>query len=801
MSKNKLSLARGLDRLFGRVAQWCALHTVVVSLFLVVLAGTGGYFATSVHIDNGLDSLFNEEDPVYDFYQAYQREFYPDETIYLLYEAPGTSYGPFDIGVMKKIALLTQALEREIPFVRKVTSLANAEFVEATDDLIEIHDLAFDFPGSQADLLALRDIVLAKPMFVNNLISEDAQFGAIVVDMTKTIAMPIASLRLDPDGGDAMENLYPQVAEAALREILDRPEFAGIKFYASGDVAYNAFYNRVTFNETPIIALGTFILIALIGALVFPHGLVGLGAPLAVVLLAITLTIGFIGWRGWSLGFMFTMIPAFICAVGVSQAVHVMLAFQRARESTEQISDAARIAIEEVGAPCFLAALTTAIGLLGMTVSSIEAIAQMAVYAAFGVLASFVLSITIMISISALVGRRQRPPAVKRKLLPRAIDNAMAWIGQLISSHPRNVLIVCGVAIAGSAVGVSRLQVDYNFIEELKPHLEIRRSIEKAEAVMGGFVSVVYIFDTDREDGIRNLELVQLIDEFSQYAEQQPLVRKAQSVAEITKDLNQALHGDDPAWYRLPDDSDTLAQLLFLYQLSGGEEINDYINFDSSQTVVQLRVTVSDASEIRELLNDLSAFLAARTIDGIEVKTTGMGLLWTSIADYIAASQLHGYSAVFILIFIFILITYRSFSISVYAMIANVAPILFILGFMGASGMKLDYMRLLLATIAIGIAVDDTIHLLHRYQLEFELVRDYRIALRRALSNVGPALVTTTIILVVSFLTYLYSDIAVLASFGVLLSAAVFFALLADLFLLPAMILTFKPFGPERKAA
>jgi predicted RND superfamily exporter protein len=386
-------------------------------------------------------------------------------------------------------------------------------------------------------------------------------------------------------------------------------------------------------------------------------------------------------------------------------------------------------------------------------------------------------------------------------MLPRTIDNAMLWVGQLVSSHPRNVLIVCGVAIAGSAVGVSRLQVDYNFIEELKPHLEIRRSIEKAEAVMGGFVSVVYIFDTDREDGIRNLELVQLIDEFSQYAEQQPLVRKAQSVAEITKDLNQALHGDDPAWYRLPDDSDTLAQLLFLYQLSGGEEINDYINFDSSQTVVQLRVTVSDASEIRELLNDLSAFLATRSIDGIEVKTTGMGLLWTSIADYIAASQLHGYSAVFILIFIFIFITYRSFSISVYAMIANVAPILVILGFMGASGMKLDYIRLLLATIAIGIAVDDTIHLLHRYQLEFELVRDYRIALRRTLSNVGPALVTTTIILVVSFLTYLYSDIAVLASFGVLLSAAVFFALLADLFLLPAMILVFKPFGPERTAA
>lgn len=802
MANNRSTVAGGLDHLFGRIAQWCGLHPRLVVLLLIVLAMVGSYYAATVHIDNGLDALFNEEDPVYDFYQAYQREFYPDETIYLLYSAPDTEYGPFDIEVMRKIHLLTETLEREVPFVRKVTSLANAEFLEATDDLLEIHDLAFDFPDSQADMLKLRDIALAKPMFVDNLISEDAQYGAIIVDMTKTIAMPVASLRLDPDGGDTMENLYPQVSESALRNILKRREFDGITFYTSGDVAYNAFYNRITYTETPIIALGTFVLIAIIGALVFPHGLVGLSAPLAVVLLAIVLTIGFIGWQGWSLGFMFTMIPAFICAVGVSQAVHVMLAFQRARESTEHASDAARAAIEEVGAPCLLAALTTAIGLLGMTISSIEAIAQMAVYAAFGVLASFVLSITVMVSISVMAGRRGRQvTAIDRKPVKRVIDKAMVRIGHLVGTHPRGVLAVCFAIVGLSMVGVSRLQVDYNFIEELKPHLEIRRSIEKAEAVMGGFVSVVYIFDTGHEDGIRDLELVGLIDAFCEYAEERPLVRKAQSIAEITKDLNQALHGDDPAWYRLPDDSDTLAQLLFLYQMSGGEEINDFINFDSSQTVVQLRVKVSDASEIRELLADLSSFLAARPTHDVTIKTTGMGLLWTSIADYIAASQLYGYSAVFVLIFLFIFLTYRSISISLYAMIANVAPICLVLGIMGFAGMKLDYMRLLLATIAIGIAVDDTIHLLHRYRSEFDVIGDYQLALQRALSGVGPALVTTTIILVVSFLTYLYSDIAVLASFGVLLSAAVFFALLADLFLLPAMIMTFKPFGPARANA
>ena len=784
---------------FGALAEWCSSHPKRVVAFLIAICLLGGFYAKSVHIDNGFEALFKDDDPVYEFYQAYQQEFYPDETIYLLYSAHQAPHGPFDREVMQKIALLTETIEREIPFVRKVTSLANAEFVEATDDLVEIHDLAFDFPDTQAELLELREIALSKPMFVDNLISEDGRYGAVVVDMSKTIAMPVDELRLDPQAGDTMENLYPQVSETVLDEILRRPAFEGIEFYRSGDVVYNAFYNRTTFSEMPIITTATFVLIAIVGALLFPKGLVGFGAPVTVVLLAIILTVGFIGWMGWSLGFMFTMIPSFICAIGVSQAVHAMLAYQRWRETTPSANDAARHAIEEVGTPCLLAASTTAIGLLGMSVSSIKAISQMAVYAAFGVLASFILSITLMVSISALA----KPGSVKQSkrdsaTLRRQIDGALTRIADLVGARPRAVLLVSLIAMVVSAIGVANLRIDYNFIEELKPEVEVRRHIEKAEATMGGFVSVVFIFDTNSADGIKRLELARLIESFSEYAENQALVVKAQSIVEIIKDLNQAMHGDDPAYYRLPNDNNTLAQLLFVYQMSGGEEINDFINFDLSQTVVQLRVQVSNASAIRKLLNNLAAYLDARPISGVTVKTTGMGLLWASIADYISESQLQGYSIVFALIFLFIFITYRNIPLSVCAMIANLAPILAILGLMGHVGMKLDYLRLLLATIAIGIAVDDTIHLLHRYRVEFGKIGDYSIALKSTLLGVGPALITTTAILFVSFSTYLYSSMTVMASFGSLLSGAVFLALIADLFLLPAMIVVFKPFGPER---
>ena len=144
------------------------------------------------------------------------------------------------------------------------------------------------------------------------------------------------------------------------------------------------------------------------------------------------------------------------------------------------------------------------------------------------------------------------------------------------------------------------------------------------------------------------------------------------------------------------------------------------------------------------------------------------------------------------LIFLFICLVYGSVTIGLLAMIANLTPILFILGCMGLTGVSLDYFRLLLATIAIGIAVDDTIHLLNRYKIEFACSGDYRVALERALMGVGPALITTTAILVVAFLSYLYSDLAVLSSFGLLLSGAVFSALIADLFQLPVLIMNLQ---------
>lgn len=786
-----------LDKAFANIAAWSSRHPVVVLICILIMVGIGLYGASLAQQDNSMDSYFDESDVTYQNYLRYIERFSSDEVAYLLYAAPEKEHGPFDLEVMSKIHQLTETLETEVPFARKVTSLTNVEFIQAEGDLLKIDDLLADFPETQQEMLRIRDLALSKPIYVNSIVSADARYGAIVVEMTRTSTDPIDRLRLDPEAGNDISNLYPQVPNTAIRNILDRPEYEGIEFWVSGDVPMNAEYNEVIGEEIGLLTITVILLVAPIGLLFLKNKLLALLAPIGIVLSAIIMTIGFMGFAGLSINLFFLMIPSLLCAVGVAQAMHMLLACQHANDEGHTGSDAIRVAIGKVGTPCLLAALTTAIGFLGMTVSDMRAIAELAFYSSFGVIIAFLLSITLLMSLAsrskATVATTGKPQGVR-------MQSIMQWIADLNINHSKFVFAVClGTAII-AVIGVTRLHIDFNFLEEFKPSNEWRQDTEVINDKMGGLLSVIYVFNTGVDDGIRNPELLKAIESAQSVAESHEVVMDSLSIVDIVKELNQALNADNPDFYRLPDDRETLAQLLLLYEISGGEEMNDVLDINKSGTALQIRLKLVSAEKVRPFLTAMDKHLTANPVDGVTVEVSGVGRLWVQMADYISATQIKGYSVVFVLILIVMSQAFGSIRIGLLGMIPNLFPILIVLGLMGWLNWHLDYVRLLLATIAIGIAVDDTIHTLAQLRTEFARHGKYREAISSALKAVGPAIVSTTAILTVAFLTYLLSSMATMASFGILLSFTMVAALLADLFLLPVLVLWLKPFGPERPA-
>ena len=223
MQQERDFIARS-NELFGALAGWSFDHRWwVVAAGLGLLAGSLS-LASRAQVDSSYEAYFDPRDPMPTSpTSSSARTSAPTRSPTSSTRRPIVEHGAFDLEVMRKIVLLTEALEDEVPFIYEVTSLANAELMVGRRGRHRDRALRDDFPETQAALLTLRERYLAKPMIVGGIVSEDGRYGAIIIEMDRSSTDPLESIRLDPEGGDGLDNLYPQVTDVAIQEILARP--------------------------------------------------------------------------------------------------------------------------------------------------------------------------------------------------------------------------------------------------------------------------------------------------------------------------------------------------------------------------------------------------------------------------------------------------------------------------------------------------------------------------------------------------------------------------------------------------
>lgn len=810
MSNEQRGSREALGRLnesFAAIAGWSFDHRwVVVGLSALLLVGLV-LLAGGVRQDNTYEAYFDPDDPGALVYEQYRADFGSDEVAYILYEAPGYEHGPWNLEVMRKVASLTRALEDEVPFIYEVTSLVNAELTLGVPDGLEIFELEDDFPESQQELLELRDAYLAKPMLVGGILSEDARFGAIMIDMDRTSTDPPETLRADPELGDAVENLYPQASHLAIEEILARPEYEGIEFYHSGDVPINATYNLAFFNESAMLNGVTSLVIGLLLAFFF-RSVVGVFAPLVVVQMGVFSCLAFIAVVGWTVNMSFGSMPSLLTAIGVAHAVHILSEFRGRFDALGDRREALVATFYLVGTPCLLTSLTTALGFAAMSFVPIRSVSEMGTYAAFGVLMAFVLSFTLLTALLSF-GKRTRevvasadaePDSGKGGALMRAVLLAIARFDE---RHRVPILVFFALLFFVSLAGISRLVADSNWLDDYSDAMPIKAATIKVDTVMGGTTNVIYLFDSGEPDGIKEPAVLREIERLQQVGEayDPAYVRKAYSIVDVLEDLNQAFHEGDPTYHAIPESRELVAQYLLLYETSGGEEAEELVTSDYQRASLEFRLAMAGATDTAAFIEAIDAALAAQPLEASEVVVTGIGALWVKMMDYIVTSQIRGFLLAFGAIAIVLVGVFRSLRVGLIAMMPNLSPVLLTLGAMGWLGILLDYSKVGIAAVAMGIAVDDTIHLVTRYRHEFSERGSYVEALMASMQDVGRALIITSITLVCGFLVLTLSILDATAVKGILLATTVLMALVADFLLMPALILTFHPFGPERSRA
>jgi len=789
-----------LNEGFASLAGWSFDHRWwVVAIALGLLCGSLA-LASRAQIDSSYEAYFDLDDPAYLQYEQYREDFGSDEVSYILYEAPDFEHGPWNIDIMRKLVSLTAALEEEVPFVYEVRSLANAELMVGLDESIEIERLTDEFPETQDELLKLRDRYLNKPMMIGGILSADAAYAAIIIEMDRSSTDPLEDIRLDPDGGDGLDNLYPQVTDQAITQILSRPEYDGIRFYHSGDVPLNAAYNIVLAEENAVLDAITAAVIALL-LLFFFRSTVGVIAPVVVVQLSVIVTVAFVVLLGWKLDMSFGGMPTLLTAIGIAHSVHILSEFRARFAALGDRREALVKTIYLVGSPCLFTSVTTAIGFASLSFAPIKSIAHMGVYASFGIMASFVLSFTLLMALLSF-GRktprvRASPMSVENAQGGRVIRSILQATAGFVFGWRRSVMAAFGVVFIVSLFGISRMVVDSNWLDDFSDRMPLKQVTVTVDEVMGGVSNLIVMFDSGEVDAIKDPAVLREIERIQLWADEWEIVRKSYSIVDILKDLNQTFHADDPAEYRLPGSRELAAQYLILYESAGGAEADKYVSSDYRLASLELRLALAMTSETAQLVDALQKELDARPLEASSSWLTGIGALWVKLLDYIITSQIEGFTLAFSTIALVMCGLFRSVRTGLIAMVPNLSPVILTLGVMGWLGIPLDYNKISIAAVAMGIAVDDTIHLMLRTRYEFQRLGNYREALDEALRDVGRAVLITSIALVLGFLVLTLSILDSQAVRGVLLATTIVAALVADFLLMPALILTFKPFGPE----
>lgn len=793
---------------FERLGAFTYDHKAVVIILSLLFIGGSAFFASKVRFDTSFESYFNRNDPHYAKYLQFREDFGSDEIAYILYEAPGKAHGAWDIGVMKQIVHLTRALEKEVPFVKQVTSLANAEFIEGKGDDLLIHEVLDPFPQSQEELLTIKAKVMKKPLLVGTVASADGKHGALFIEMQKSAVDPEEELILDPARGPEMDNLYPQVTNDVVERILARPVYAGIRFYHTGDVALNSAYNRITRGESTRLGILSTLLIGALLLFFFRRPLGVLG-PLGVVLMAILVATGFVGLMGWKLDIMYTMLPGTIITVGVASAVHILTEYTSSHKQMKDKRAAIRKVMLMLGAPCLFTMLTDVAGFGSTNVSSIKALQHFAVYSAIGVMAAFLLTVTLFLSVLTMFGTSS---SSGRQAGDRLAEDegglrkkhfsvrSFAALARFDARHPWGITLAWTAFFVLTGFGMAFLTVDSNFLTEFSEKLPIRQTTEYVDRVMVGAGGFSYLFDSGEPDGISDPAFLKRVESIqNRLNEEKHLVMKTMSIVDLIKDINQAFHNEDPAYYVLPESRDLIAQYLLLYEMAGGDELENYIAGDWQRVNLEVRCRLMPSSVYKKVTDTVGRFIESRYKPSERPVLTGGGFLWIKLIQYIVDSQIMGFSVAFCVIAVMMCLVMGSVRIGLLAMVPNLAPVLVTLGIMGWAGIPLDYVKLLVASIAIGIAVDDTIHFILRYRLEFWRTRNYHRALEASLNDVGRSIFITTMALLTGFAVNLLSIMDSIVEFGLLTLITLSVAALADYFLTPALIIIFRAFGPEQE--
>ena len=656
----------------------------------------------------------------------------------------------------------------QTPHSVRVTSLTNYFHSEAIEDDLTIAPLVEGAASlSDADLDRIRTIALNEPELVGQLVAEDGQVAGLVVDF-------ILSEPEEPAWAEISDYLGGLLDEA-------RTAHPNLSYFLTGNVILNQTFEEAGKDAEDLIPV-VFFVVMTIAALLLRSAYAA--AAVAVVVVFVVLTaVGVAGWFGTMLTPISASVPIIVMAVGVAHSIHVVTTAQASMREGLERNAALSASLRENMYPVFLTSATTAIGFLSLNTSNSPPFHVLGNLVALGVLFTFIYSVTLLPALlSILPLRAPRSRAGRTGFFER--------LGDFVVARRKPILWSGLFVVVALASGLPRHAASDNWRHHFDERYAFRTDTEFIVENLTGLDRLDYSLSSGTEGGITDPDYLRKVDAFADWYRTQPEVRHVQAFPDTMKRVNKSLHGDDPAFYRVPEEPDLAAQLLLLYEFSlpFGADLNDRIDIAKSAT--RMTVALDDTSTKDHLDIDAraQAWLQANAPD-LASPASGFTMISAHLSDRNVESMLRGTILATGLISLILLLVFRNIRVGLICLVPNFVPAAMTFGLWGYVSGVIGLGASVVVAVAIGIIVDDTIHFVSKYLNGRQQGLAPPEAVRATFRTVGPALWATTAILTAGFLVFASSGYEPSWTLGVLVAITISFALVADLFLLPALLL------------
>jgi predicted RND superfamily exporter protein len=479
----------------------------------------------------------------------------------------------------------------------------------------------------------------------------------------------------------------------------------------------------------------------------------------------------------------------------VGTSVHILAIFFQRYGETENKAEAIAYALGHSGLAVVMTNVTTACGLMSFATSEVAPVGDLGVFAGIGVLIAFINTIILLPALLALVPLRSRPKRDPSGKVP-LMDRFLTFVSHFSTAHPRAILIASAVIVCVSLAAAAKIRFSHHPLGWFPESNPIRIASETLDDKMRGTINLEVIIDTARENGLYEQEVLNRLEEAAVFAEAQShegvFVGKAWSLTTILKEINRALNENRKEFYTIPQNKQLIAQEFLLFENSGSDDLEDVVDSQFSKARFSMKGPFEDAVHFTTLLSTVDRYFRAKFPDA-EITLTGMMVLLAKTINNAILSMARSYVIAMVVITFLMVVLIGRVRIGLLSMIPNLIPILLMLGIIGATPIQMDLFTMMVASIAIGLAVDDTIHFMHNFRRYYEQTGDPRLAVYRTLHTTGRALLVTTIVLSIGFFIFVFAGMKNLFNFGLLTSFTIIMALAADYLVAPALMVLVNP--------